>query len=101
MEPKLRNYDSSCDVKVFLEKVSLHSSLKSHTWEKAAENIASKLEGKAFDEYMRLNAEDEKLTRESVIQGYYGGASYNWQALMLLWWKAATEKISWMLTVIQ
>ena len=72
MEPKLRSYDGSGDVKVFLEKVSLHSSLKSYTGEKAAQNIASKLEGRAFDVYMRLTAEDkrsvEKITNELLSE---------------------------------
>ena len=45
---------------VFVEKVSLHSSLKGYDGEKAAQNLASKLEGRAFDVYMRLPTADKK-----------------------------------------
>ena len=60
MDAKLKSYDGTGDVKVFLEKVSLHSSLKSYNGEKAAQNLASKLEGRAFDVYMRLPAANKK-----------------------------------------
>ena len=60
MDSKLKSYDGTGDVKVFLEKVSLHSSLKGYNGEKAAQNLASRLEGRAFDVYMRLPAADKK-----------------------------------------
>ena len=60
MESKVKNFDGSGDVKVFLEKVKLHSLLKGYTDEKAAQNLASKLEGRAFDVYMRLSVDDKK-----------------------------------------
>ena len=60
MESKVRNFDGLGDVKVFLEKVKLLSSLKGYQQEKAAQNLASKLEGRAFDVYMRLSTEDKK-----------------------------------------
>ena len=44
----------------FIEKVSLHSSLKGYAGEKAAQNLASKLEGRAFDVYMRLSTDERK-----------------------------------------
>ena len=47
-------------MKAFLEKTRLHSSLKGYTGEKAAQNLASKLEGRAFDVYMRLSDADKK-----------------------------------------
>ena len=43
-----------------VEKVSIHSALKGYDGEKAAQNLASKLEGRAFDIYMRLSSEDRK-----------------------------------------
>ncbi len=60
MESKIKNFNGSEDVKVFLEKVSLHSALKGYNEEKAAQNLASKLEGPAFDVYMRLSADERK-----------------------------------------
>ena len=60
MDSKIRNYDGTGEIKVFLEKVSLHSSLKGYDGEKAAQNLASTLEGRAFDVYMRLPADDKK-----------------------------------------
>ena len=60
MDTKIKSFDGTGDVKVFLEKVSLHSALKSYDGEKAAQNLASKLDGRAFDVYMRLSAADKK-----------------------------------------
>ena len=60
MDSKIRNYDGTGEIKVFLEKVSLHSSLKGYDGEKAAQNLTSKLEGRAFDVYVRLPAGDKK-----------------------------------------
>ena len=60
MEAKSKSFDGTGDVKAFLEKVSIHSSLKGYEGEKAAQNLASKLEGRAFDVYMRLSAADRK-----------------------------------------
>ncbi len=60
MESKVKCFDGSGNVKVFIEKVSIHSSLKGYDGEKAAQNLASKLEGPAFDVYMRLSCEDKK-----------------------------------------
>ena len=60
MDAKVKCFDGTGDVNVFLEKVSLHSSLKGYDGEKAAQNLASKLEGRAFDVYMRLSTADRK-----------------------------------------
>ena len=60
MESKIKSFDSSADVKIFLEKITLHSTLKGYQDEKAAQNLASRLEGRAFDVYMRLSEEDKK-----------------------------------------
>ena len=60
MDAKVKCFDGTGDVNVFLEKVSLHSSLKAYDGEKAAQNLASKLEGRAFDVYMRLSSADRK-----------------------------------------
>ena len=50
---KVKCFDGTGNVNVFLEKVSLHSLFKEYDGEKAAQNLASKLEGGAFDVYMR------------------------------------------------
>ena len=60
MDAKVKCSDGTGDVNVFVEKVSLHSSLKGYDGEKAAQNLASKLEGRAFDVYMRLSTADKK-----------------------------------------
>ena len=57
---KVKCFDGTCDVNDFLEKVSLHSSLKGYDGEIAAQNLASKLEGRALDVYMRLSTDDTK-----------------------------------------
>ena len=58
----MKSLDGTGDVKAFLEKVSIHSSLKGYEGEKASQNLASKLEGRAFDVYMRLSAAGRKRT---------------------------------------
>jgi len=65
MESKVRHFDGNGDVRVFLEKVSLHSALKEYDGEKAAQDLASKLEGRAFDVYMRLADADKKRRKQN------------------------------------
>ena len=60
MDKKLQSFDGSGDVKIFIEKISLHSAFKGFEGEKAAQNLASRLEGRAFDVYLRLSDEDKK-----------------------------------------
>ena len=60
METKVQSFDGSGNVKIFIEKISLRSALKGFEGEKAAQNLASRLEGRAFDVYLRLSAADKK-----------------------------------------
>ena len=53
-------FDGSTDVKNFLTKVELESSLKDYVDEKKANFLASRLVGPAFDVYMRLTDENKK-----------------------------------------
>ena len=59
MDSKVKCVDGS-GVKVFVEKVSIHSAFKGYDGEKADQILASKLEGRAFDVCMRLISEDRK-----------------------------------------
>ncbi len=65
MENKVKCFDGSGNIKTFLEKVKLHSALKGFSGEKAAQNLASCLEGRTFDVYMRLD-ESEKKNEEKI-----------------------------------
>lgn len=60
MESNIKSYNGTENVRVFIEKVSIHSALKGYESEKAAQNIASRLEGRAFDVYLRLSDADRK-----------------------------------------
>ena len=60
MESKIKSFDGNGDVKVFIEKVQLHSALIGYTGEKAAQNLSRRLEGRAFDVYLRLSDEGKK-----------------------------------------
>ena len=60
IDSSIRSFDGSGDVKVFIENDSIHSSLKGYGGEKATQNIAGRLEGRAFDVYMRLGASEKK-----------------------------------------
>ena len=74
MDSKIRSYDGTREVKFFLEKVSLLSSLKGYEGEKAAQDLASKLEGRASDVYMRLSATDKKSVEKiHDMQSYLKG----------------------------
>ena len=53
-------FNGTGDIQVFLTKVEIQSSLKGYTEEKLAQAIASRLEGPAFDVYLRMSSEDRK-----------------------------------------
>lgn len=53
-------FDGNGDIEVFLTKVEIQSSLKGYTGEKCAQAIASRLEGPAFDVYLRMSSDDRK-----------------------------------------
>ena len=87
MESKIKNYDGSGEVKTFLEKISLHSALKGYDGQKAAQYLASKLEGRAFDIYMRLSSEDKKKEekiREELLKEFERGHQDREQAIHVL-----------------
>ena len=76
MKSKIKNYDGSGEVNTFLEKISLHSALKGYDGQKAAQYLASKLEGRALDIYMRLSSEDKKKEekiREELLKEFERG----------------------------
>ena len=60
MDSKLKSFDGHGDVKVFNEKVCIHSSLKGYEDEKAAQNLASCLDRRAFEIYMRLSDQETR-----------------------------------------
>ena len=59
MENKIKVFNGEGNVKEFLTKVELHSALNGYSGEKSAQNLASRLEGPAFDVYIRLATEDK------------------------------------------
>ena len=76
MESKTKCFDGSGDIKAFLEKVKLQSALKGYEDEKAAQYLASRLEGQAFDVYMRLSDGDKKETKkitEELLKEFEAG----------------------------
>ena len=87
MESKIKSYDGSGEVKVFLEKISLHSALKGFEGEKAALYLASKLEGRAFDIYRRLSPEEKKnegKIRAELLKEFERGHQDREQAIYAL-----------------
>ena len=60
MEAKVQSFDGSGEVSTFIEKISLRSALKGFEGEKAAQNFACCLEGRAFDVYLRFSETDKK-----------------------------------------
>lgn len=53
-------FNGKGDIRSFIAKAELYSSLKNYTREKCAQALASKLEGPAFDVYLCLSSEDRK-----------------------------------------
>ena len=53
-----KSFDGTGDIQAFIAKVDIISSLKGYTDEKRVQALASKLEGNAFDVYLRMSAED-------------------------------------------
>ena len=71
----------------FITKVGLEASLKNHTGEKCAQFIASKLDGRAFDVYMRLSEEDKKKDnriKEELLKEFERGQLNREEAIHLL-----------------
>ena len=64
-------FNGTGDIQVFLTKVEIQSSLKGYTEEKLAQAIASRLEGPAFDVYLRMSSEDREKTAFSVPCGTF------------------------------
>lgn len=76
MESKIKVFNGEGNVKEFIVKVELHSSLKWYTEEKCAQDLASRLDGPAFDVYMRLSTEDKKKVdkiKEELLKEFEKG----------------------------
>ena len=76
MENKIKVFNGEGNVKEFIVKVELHSSLKGYTGEKCAQDLASRLDGPAFDVYMRLSTEDRKKAdkiKEELLEEFEKG----------------------------
>ena len=87
MESKIKSYDGSGEVKVYLEEISLHSSLKGFDGDKAALYLASKLEGRAFYIYRRLSPEEKKnegKIRAELLKEFKRGHQDREQAMYAL-----------------
>ena len=62
-------FNGSGDVEFFLTKCSLHSSLKGHNGVKSAQFVASRLDGRAFDVYLRSSGDDKKSFNGLQVNG--------------------------------
>ena len=60
MDGKAYVFNSDGDISEFITKVELYSALKEYDDKKRAQNPASRLEGPAFDVYLRLDQDDRK-----------------------------------------
>ena len=61
MDGKAHVFNSMADITEFINNVELYSALQEYEDKKHAQNLASKLEGPAFDEYLRLDQDDRKM----------------------------------------
>ena len=87
MEVKTLVFNGEGDVRDFITKVELYSALKGYTEEKCAQNLASRLEGPAFDVYLRLNQEDKKKVnrlKEELLKEFERGQLNRVEAICTL-----------------
>ena len=78
---KQKSFNGTGNIREFLTKVELQSSLKGYTGLKAAQHIASKLEGPAFNVYLRLPEDDKKdvaKIKEELLAEFEKG-QLNWE----------------------
>ena len=61
-------FNRMSNVQGFLTKVEIHAPLKGNTREKVILARSSKLEGPAFNEYLRLSAEDREDPRPERLK---------------------------------
>ena len=87
MEGKTKVFNGNGDVKEFITKVELYSALKGYSGEKSAQNLASKLEGRAFDVYLRLSEGDRKdvnIIKDELLKEFERGQLNREEALFTL-----------------
>ena len=87
MEGKTKVFNGNGDVKEFITKVELYSALKGYSGEKSAKNLASKLEGRAFDVYLRLSEGDRKdvnIIKDELPKEFERGQLNHEEALFTL-----------------
>lgn len=87
MDGKIKVFNGIGDVKEFITKVELHSALKGYSEEKCAQNLASRLEGPAFDIYLRLSDGDRKKVskiKEELLKEFERGQLNREEALFTL-----------------
>ena len=79
MEGRTIIFNGDSNVKEFITRVELLSALNGYSGEKSAQYLASKLEGPAFDVYLRLGEEDRKnvtrLQKELLVEFEKGHAN--------------------------
>ena len=72
MEGRTIIFNGDSNEKEFITKVELFSALNGYSCEKSAQYLASKLEGRAFDVYLRLGDEDRnnvaKIQKELLVE---------------------------------
>ena len=81
---KVKSFDGTGDVRKFIAKIELLIAIKEYTGEKAAQVLASKLEGNAFDVYLRMSADDRKSIakiEEELLKEYERGQADREQAV--------------------
>ena len=79
MEGRTIIFNGNSNVKEFITRVELLSALNGYSGEKSAHYLASKLEGRAFDVYLRLGEEDRKnvtrIQKELLVEFEKGHAN--------------------------
>ena len=91
-------FNGEGNVKEFIVKVELHSSIKGYTGEKRTQDLASRLDGPAFDVYMRLSTENRKNVekiREELLKEFEKGQLNREEAIIELSNRPRKQKVSY------
>ena len=87
MDGKAYVFNGDGDIAEFITKIELYSALKEYNDEKRAQNLASRLEGPAFDVYLRLDQDDRKNVdklKEKLLKEFERGRCNREEAVSTL-----------------
>ena len=88
MDGKAHVFNGEGDITELITKVDLYSALEEYNDEKCAQNLVSRLEGPAFDVYLRLDQDDRRNVnklKDELLKEFERGRLNREEAVCTLW----------------